>query len=88
MSYLNKLEALQVHYEQSTRLAEAIGVSRRTFLNWRDRPDSIKPEHRLDIDVLYCKHKVLLGWDVPKQSFKTVLLPDKLANNDAWLMPF
>lgn len=88
MSYLDKIEALQVHFEQSIRLAEAVGVSRRTLLNWRDRPESIKPEHRLDIDVLYCKHVVVPEWDCPKQLFEPVLLPDDMPNNERLFMPF
>ena len=87
-SYLEKISALQAHFVQSTRLAEAIGVSRRTILNWRDRPASIKPEHRLDIDVLYCKHFVVPEWDDPKQLFEPVLLPDDMPNNERLFMPF
>lgn len=88
ISYLQKIEALQSHFVQSTRLAEAIGVSRRTLLNWRDRPESIKLEHRLDIDVLYCKHFVIPEWDDPKQIFEPVLLPDEMSNNEHLFMPF
>ena len=69
-------------------MAEAIGVSRRTLPNWRDKPESIKPEHRLDIDVLYCKHFVIPEWDKPRQTFDTVLLPDDMPNNEALFMPF
>ncbi|MDH5553012.1 MAG: Fic family protein [Nitrosomonas sp.] len=88
MSCLDKIEALQAHFEQSTRLAEAVGVSRRTLLNWRDRPESIKPVHRLDIDVLYCKHVVVPEWDDPKKLFEPVLLPDDMPNNERLFMPF
>jgi fido (protein-threonine AMPylation protein) len=87
-SYLEKINALQGHFVQSMRLAEAIGVSRRTLLNWRDRPESIKPEHRLDIDVLYCRHFVVPEWDNPKQIFEPVLLPDAMSDNAQLFMPF
>ena len=88
ISYTDKLEQLQVVYEFSTKLSEAVGVSRRTLLNWRDKPESIKAEHRLSIDVLYCQHFLIPEWDKPKQSFSPVLLPDELPNNKALLMPF
>lgn len=88
ISYFDKLEQLQSVFEYSTKLSEAIGVSRRTLLNWRDRPDSIKPEHRLDIDVLYCKHFIIPEWDQPRQSFAPVLLPDDMASNDLLLISF
>ena len=88
ISYIEKLDALQEIFEYSVKLAEAIGVSRRTLPNWRDKPESIKAEHRLDIDVLYCKHVLVSEWDDPKQSFSPVLLPDEMASNDDLLMPF
>ena len=47
ISYIDKLDALQSIFEYSAKLAEAIGVSRRTLPNWRDKPESIKAEHRL-----------------------------------------
>ena len=87
ISYIDKLEQLQKAFEYSTKLAEAIGVSRRTLPNWRDKPDSIKPEHRLDIDVLYCKHFLIPEWDRPKQAFNAVLLPDDMPNNEALFLP-
>ncbi len=76
IGYIDKLDQLLYVYEYSTKLSEAIGVSRRSLPNWRDNPDSIKPEHRLDIDVLYCKHFIIPKWDKPKQHFSPVLLPD------------
>ncbi len=88
ISYIEKLDALQVIFEYSAKLAEAIGVSRRTLPNWRDKPESIKVEYRLNIDVLYCKHVLVPEWDDPKQSFSPILLPDEFANNDNLLMPF
>ena len=88
ISYIEKLYALQAIFGYSAKLAEAIGVSRRTLPNWRDKPESIKAEHRLDIDVLYCKHVLVPEWDDPKQSFSPILLPDEMASNDNLLMPF
>ena len=88
ISYIDKLKKLQEIFEYSAKLAEVIGVSRRTLPNWRDKPESIKPEHRLAIDVLYCKHVLIPEWDDPKQTFSPVLLPDEMANNANWLMPF
>ena len=88
ISYIDKLDALQSIFEYSAKLAEAIGVSRRTLPNWRDKPESIKAEHRLNIDVLYCKHILVPEWDNPKQSFSPILLPDEMVSNDNVLMPF
>lgn len=88
ISCFDKMDALLAHFKQSTRLAEAIGVSRRTLLNWRDRPESISTTHRLDLDVLYCKHFVVPEWDAPKQTFEPVLLPDDMPNNERLFMPF
>jgi hypothetical protein len=88
ISYIDKLYQLQMHFAYSTKLSEAIGVSRRTLLNWRDRPESIKPEHRLDIDVLYFRHFLIPEWDTPRQTFAPVLLPDDMPKNEALFMPF
>jgi fido (protein-threonine AMPylation protein) len=88
ISYIDKLDQLQAYFSYSTKLSEAIGVSRRTLLNWRDRPESIKPEHRLDIDVLYCRHFLIPEWDNPRQTFAPVLLPDDMPRNEALFMPF
>jgi len=88
ISYIDKLDQLQEVYQMSARLAEAIGVSRRSLPNWRDRPESIKPEFRFNIDVLYCKHFLIPEWDQPGQSFAPVLLPDDMSGNEQLLMPF
>jgi len=88
ISYLIKIDKLLETYKYSTKLAEAIGVSRRSLPNWRDNPDSIKPEHRLDIDVLYCKHYLIPEWDQPGQTFAPVLLPDEMSSNEVLFMPF
>jgi len=87
-SYIDKLDRLQKVYPMSTALSEAIGVSRRSLLNWRDRPESIKAEHRFNIDVLCCKHFVIPEWDKKSRSISPVLLPDDLSGNDALLSPF
>lgn len=88
ISYTDKLDQLQEVFEYSAKLAEEIGVSRRSLPNWRDRPESIKPQHRLDIDVLYCKHLIIPEWDDSGQIFPPVLLPDEMASNETLLMPF
>jgi len=69
-------------------LSEALGVSRRTLLNWRQKPESISAKYRLDIDVLYCQHFLIPEWDVPKQTFEAVLLPDDMPHNEALFLPF
>jgi len=70
----------------STALAEAICVSRRSLLNWRDRPESIRPAHRLTIDILYCKHFLIPEWDKQGQPRSPVLLPDDMARRpDLWM---
>lgn len=88
IKYIEKIDLLLEHYGMSAGLAEAIGVSRRSLPNWRDKPESIKPEYRFNIDVLYCKHFLIPEWDQPGQSFKPVLLPDTFSGNEALLMPF
>lgn len=88
ISYIEKLDQLQEVFVYSAKLAEAIGVSRRSLPNWRDKPDSIKPQYRLDIDVLYCKHIIIPEWDDPRQTFTPVLLPDEMSINESLLTPF
>ncbi|MDQ7002253.1 MAG: Fic family protein, partial [Ghiorsea sp.] len=88
ITYIDKIETLQGVFGMSSSLAEAIGVSRRSLLNWRDRPESISQKHRLNIDVLYCKHLIVPEWDKKAKANPAVLLPDAMTNNDAWLMPF
>ncbi|NOX09309.1 MAG: hypothetical protein GXP22_07485 [Gammaproteobacteria bacterium] len=88
LSYIDKLDQLQVVFKYSTKLSEAIGISRRTLLNWRSRPDSISADNRLNIDVLYCRHLLIPEWDNPGQSFEPVLLPDDMSHNEALFLPF
>ena len=52
--YGKKLEAL-LEITSSTKLAEALEVSRMSLVNWRDDDTKIKDENRLKIDVEYCK---------------------------------
>lgn len=52
--YAKKLEAL-LGVTSSTKLAEALDVSRMSLVNWRDDDSKIKDENRLKIDVEYCK---------------------------------
>lgn len=88
IDYIEKLDRLLEVYGMSASLAEAIGVSRRSLPNWRDKPESIKPEYRFNIDTLYCKHFLIPEWDKPGQSYAPVLLPDSFPNNEAIFMPF
>jgi fido (protein-threonine AMPylation protein) len=85
---LDKLDQLQTAFFYSTKFAEALGISRRTLLNWRQKPESISAKYCLDIDVLYCQQFLIPEWDVPKQSFDAVLLPDTMAHNEALFLPF
>lgn len=88
ISYIEKIDQLQKAFVYSTKLSEAMGVSRRTLLNWRQKPESISEKYRLDIDVLYCKHFLIPEWDKPKQTFDAVLLPDEMPHNEAIFLPF
>lgn len=88
ISYIEKIEQLQSVYEYSTKLSEVLGVSRRTLLNWQNRPDSISAENRLNIDVLYCRYFIVPEWDDPKKTYQPVLLPDNMPHNEALFMPF
>lgn len=87
-SYLEKIDQLQSVFEYSTTLSEAIGVSRRTLLNWRSKPESISAEHRLTIDILFCQHFLIPEWDKPKQTYAPVLLPDDMQHNESLFLPF
>lgn len=86
ISYIEKIDQLQGVYEYSTKLSEVLGVSRRTLLNWRNKP--ISAENRLNIDVLYCRHFVVPEWDDPKKTYQPVLLPDDMPHNEALFLPF
>jgi hypothetical protein len=88
ISLLDKLDQLQVVLVYSTKLAEALSVTRRTLLNWRQKPESISAKYRLVIDVLYCQYFLIPEWDVPKQTYTPVLLPDTLPHNEALFLPF
>ncbi|MEI6069643.1 MAG: hypothetical protein WCP96_20075 [Methylococcaceae bacterium] len=88
ISLPDKLCQLQTRFLYSTTLAEALGISRRTLLNWRQKLESIPAKYRLDIDVLYCRHFLIPEWDVPKQNFDVFLLPDSMPHNEALFLPF
>jgi len=87
ISYLDKIDRLQDHFVYSTKLSEAVGVSRRTILSWKNSPSSISATHQLEIDVLYCKIFQIPEWD-QDQSFDPVLIPDKLPNNEHFFLPY
>ena len=86
ISYIDKIDQLQSIYEYSTKLSEALNVSRRTLLNWRNK--HISAENRLNIDVLYCRHFIVPEWDDPKKTYQPVLLPDDMPHNEALFLPF
>ena len=88
ISLIDKLDQLQGVFVYSTKLAEALSITRRTLLNWRQKPESISAKYRLDIDVLYCQYFLIPEWDVPKQTYTPVLLPDTLPHNEALFLPF
>ncbi len=88
INILDKIDRLQTAFIYATKLAEALNISRRTLLNWRQKPHSISAKSYLDIDVLYCQHFLIPEWDNPKQQFDTVLLPDAMSHNEAMFLPF
>ncbi|WP_456480078.1 Fic family protein [Nautilia sp.] len=55
MDYVKKIEKLLEHFKYSTKLAEALDVSRMSILNWRDG-GNISNENKFKIDVLYNKY--------------------------------
>ena len=85
---IDKIDRLQDVFVYSTKLAEAVGVSRRTLLNWRQKPESISTKFQLDIDVLYCQHLLIPKWDDPRKTFEAILLPDDMPHNEAMFLPF
>ena len=88
ISYIDKLDQLQSEFVYTTKLSEAIGISRRSLLNWKSKPESISAEHRLSIDVLYCRVFTIPEWDMAGQTFDPVLLPDNMPHNEALFLPF
>jgi len=54
IDFYEKLTKLLDSFGNSSKLAEKIGVSRTSIVNWQDNTDSIRDHHRMDIDVLYC----------------------------------
>ena len=88
IDYKTKIEQLLNVFSMSTKLAEALRVSRVTLVNWRSKPASISMSNRLNIDVLYCKHFLIPDWDRPHQTFQPVLLPDDMTCNPKVFMPF
>ncbi|OIP48087.1 MAG: hypothetical protein AUK28_05300 [Desulfobacterales bacterium CG2_30_60_27] len=55
LSYPAKLDRLLEYHQTSTRLAQTLGVSRMSVVNWRDDDARIKEENRLKIDIAYCR---------------------------------
>ena len=57
-NYATKIEQLLEYYRYSTKLAQALNVSRISIVNWREGA-SISEENRLKIDYLYYEKIVL-----------------------------
>jgi len=55
LNYQQKIEELLKFFKYSTKLAQALGVSRMSLINWRDG-GNISEENRFKIDVLYNKY--------------------------------
>ena len=55
MDYQQKIEELLKFFKYSTKLAQALGVSRMSLINWRDG-GNISEKNRFKIDVLYNKY--------------------------------
>jgi len=88
INYLTKLTMLQGVYSTSSALAEVLGISRTSLVNWKGNPDTIRPDNRFNIDVLYCKNFVVTQWDNSKKTNRETLLPDNILNNQHVFMPF
>ncbi len=54
-TYIEKIEKLLDYYKYSTKLSQALGVSRMSIVNWRDGA-SISEENRLKIDYLFYQY--------------------------------
>ena len=87
ISYIDKLNALKGVYSMSTKLSEALHISRTSLVNWLDKPDTISADNRFNIDVLYCKHFIIPEWDKPA-TFAPILLPDAMSGNHSVFTPF
>ena len=65
-NYRTKIEQLLEYYRYSTKLAQALNVSRISIVNWRDGA-SISEENRLKIDYLYYEKIALPELEKNKQ---------------------
>jgi len=59
IGFNEKIEALSGRFPTSVALADALGVSRMTLVNWRNNVDSISDSNRDRIDYLYCREILL-----------------------------
>jgi Fic family protein len=55
LDYIFKLEKLLEYFKYSTKLAEVLGVSRMSVVNWRDG-GKISEKNKFKIDILYNKY--------------------------------
>jgi len=69
LSYKEKIEALLNYFKYSTKLAETLGVSRISIVNWRDG-SSINDENKLKIDYLYYEKIFLPNLENKKQEIE------------------
>ena len=65
-SYPQKIEKLLEHFKYSTKLADALNVSRISIVNWRDGA-SISEENKLKIDYLFYEKVFLPELENKKQ---------------------
>ncbi len=71
----DQLERLLDEYKNSAKLSHALDVSRTSLVRWLEKPESIKPVHVLDLNVLYCD--TFVTPELTKLSLpKALLLPD------------
>jgi len=69
LTYSQKIEELLNYFKYSTKLAEALGVSRISIVNWRDGA-SISEENKLKIDYLFYEKVFLPKFENEKQEIE------------------
>ena len=69
LTYSQKIEELLDYFKYSTKLAEALGVSRISIVNWRDGA-SISEENKLKIDYLFYEKVFLPKFENEKQEIE------------------
>lgn len=59
ISYKEKINQLIKNYKYSTKLAQTLGVSRISIVNWKDDDSKINETNKLKIDSLYTKDIII-----------------------------